>query len=465
MARARALESRRRRAVIAKVSRARDPGAMVRYVFGPGRAEEHLSPRVIAGNLAAGDEREVREGLRAQAQLRADLGRPSYHVALAAAPEDRRMNDAEWAQISERFANEMGLEECAWVVVRHDDVQRDGREHVHLLAIAVTGEAQRWDDSLDRPRAIQACRAIEAERGLAVADAPERRGGRDARTPQAARYAAARDGEVPDQQRARSGLERAIERSDGTWPDLTCQAQREGLGLVFRERSGQVTGVSVTIDRSDGQGERTFRASALHRSLSAAQISQRLSERAEAVERDSVPAQPRSAKTTLAAHDGRREDLERALAALPVEELGRLDELTTRRQALLQAATTLGEQLAGLPPAPRWRADRHAHEREQLTRGLGTHQQALAAVDAEHHQLAEQLHDIDPAQVRHQHATLTRQLGEHQQQRDALEAAALVEAASPDPRHQRPPGSSDPRDDRDARTRRPGPQRGPGRGR
>src|SRR5450755_1500962 len=118
---------------------------MVRYVFGPGRAEEHLSPRVIAGNIAAADERAVREGLGAQAQLRADRG-------------------------------------CAWVTVRHDDVQRDGREHVHLLAIAVTGAGERWDDSLDRPRAIAVCRAIEAERGLVVADAPERRAGRDART-------------------------------------------------------------------------------------------------------------------------------------------------------------------------------------------------------------------------------------------------------------------------------------------
>jgi Relaxase/Mobilisation nuclease domain len=451
--------------VIAKVSRARDPGAMVRYVFGPGRAEEHLSPRVIAGNIAAADERAVREGLGAQAQLRADLGRPSYHVALAAAPEDRRMDDAEWARISERFAEEMGLESCAWVTVRHDDVQRDGREHVHLLAVAVTGAGERWDDSLDRPRAIKVCRAIEAERGLVVADAPERRAGRDARTAQAARYAAAREDAVPDQQRARAGLERAVDRSDGTWPDLMGQAGREGLRLALRERSGGVTGVSVTVDRADGQGERTFRASALHRSLSAAQITQRLGARREQL-RTPEPARTRPAQTALAAHDIGRAELERARAALPIAQLDRLDELATRRQALQQTVTTVGEQLAGLPPAPRWRADRHAPDREQLIRGLDDAHAALAAVDAEHHQLAEQLHDLNPAQVRHQHATLTRQLAEHQQQRDALEAAALVAAASPSPGHQRPPGSSNARDNRATPTRPPcQPGREPGRGR
>jgi len=272
--------------VIAKVSRAQDPAAMCRYVFGPGREEEHVDARVIAGNIAAGDEREVREGLRAQASLRPDLARPSYHVALAAAPEDRRMDDVEWGQVSERFAAEMGLDGCAWVAVRHDDVQRDGREHVHLLAVAVTDEGQRWDDSLDRPRAIAACREIEADRGLMVADAPERRGYADATTPQAARHAARRDGEVPDKQRARGMLERAIDHSDGTWQGLERQAEQEGLRLALRERDGQVKGVGVTVERSDGQGERTFKASALHRSLSAAQIGERLSERGQAIEHD-----------------------------------------------------------------------------------------------------------------------------------------------------------------------------------
>lgn len=262
---------------------------MCRYVFGPGREEEHVDARVIGGNIAAGDEREVREGLRAQASLRPDLGRPSYHVALAAAPEDRRMSDREWGQVSERFASEMGLDSCAWVAVRHDDVQRDGREHVHLLAVAVTDEGGRWDDSLDRPRAITACREIEAERGLAVADAPERRGYQDATTPQAARYPARRDQEVPDKQRARGMLERAIDRSDGTWQGLERQAEQEGLRLALRERDGQVKGVGVTVERSDGEGERTFKASALHRSLSAAGIGERLTERAQTIERDRGP--------------------------------------------------------------------------------------------------------------------------------------------------------------------------------
>jgi hypothetical protein len=154
----------------------------------------------------------------------------------------------------------------------------------------VTGEGGRWDDSLDRPRAIAACRGLEADRGLAVADAPERRAGFvDATTPQAARYAAQRDHEVPDKQRARSALERAIDRSDGTWPGLREMAGREGVELQLREREGRVTGVGVTIDRADGNGERTFKGSALARGLSAAGIGERLSDRAQSVARDRAP--------------------------------------------------------------------------------------------------------------------------------------------------------------------------------
>jgi hypothetical protein len=270
--------------VIAKISRARDPAAMARYVFGPGREEEHVDARVIAGNIAASDERQVREALRGQARLRPELERCSYHVALAAAPEDRRMADGEWAQISGRFAADMGLDACAWVAVRHDDPEQDGREHVHLLAVAVTDEGKRWNDSLDRPRAIQAARAIEAEHGLALADAPERRGYSDATTPQTARRAARREMEVPDKQRARTGLERALERCDGTWQGLSETAEREGIGLQYRMRDGQVKGVGVSIERSDGEGARTFKASALHRSLSAAGIEQRLQDRSQAIE-------------------------------------------------------------------------------------------------------------------------------------------------------------------------------------
>jgi len=167
------------------------------------------------------------------------------------------------------------------------------------------------------------------------------------------------------------------------------------------------------------------------------------------------PAQPRHhAKTALAAHDARREDLERRGAALPIAELDRLYDLAARRRALREAATKVGEQLAALPPAPRWRTDRHANDRAQLTRGLGEHERALAAVTSEHRQLAEQLADVDPAAVRQQHATLTSQLAEHHKQRDALEAAALVAAANPDPGHQLPPGSTNRRFDRAAPTRR-----------
>ncbi len=51
----------------------------------------------------------------------------------------------------------------------------------------------------------------------------------------------------------------------------------------MRERDGQVKGVGVTVARSDGAGERTFKGSGLHRSLSAAQISQRLDRRSQAL--------------------------------------------------------------------------------------------------------------------------------------------------------------------------------------
>ena len=182
------------------------------------------------------------------------------------------MDDSEWAQVAERFAASMGLDECAWVAVRHDDPEADGREHVHLLSVAVTDRGERWDDSLDRPgRSRPAGRSKRSvgwwslTRRSAAAMATRR-----LRRPRVTRRGVAVRSLISSRHEAHWSARLIVATARG---GVARPAEREGVRLDLRERDGAVKGVSVTVERSDGEGERTFKASALHRSLSAAGIS------------------------------------------------------------------------------------------------------------------------------------------------------------------------------------------------
>ena len=97
--------------MIGKVVRGSHAGELLRYLYGPGRANEHIDPHLVAG---FGDPAELepvcrRDGtpdLRRLAGLLAQplaaLGRPGYdkpvwHCSVRAAPGDRVLSDIEWA--------------------------------------------------------------------------------------------------------------------------------------------------------------------------------------------------------------------------------------------------------------------------------------------------------------------------------------------------------------------------------
>ena len=93
--------------------RGQDLAGLIRYLYGPGRREEHTDPHIIAGYrppqdleppLRANGSRDFRR-LTGLLQLPHDaLGKwgyakPVWHCPMRAAPDDRQLSDAEWAQI------------------------------------------------------------------------------------------------------------------------------------------------------------------------------------------------------------------------------------------------------------------------------------------------------------------------------------------------------------------------------
>jgi len=166
--------------VIGKVARGTDARRLLYYLYGPGKANEHTDPHLVAGFSDPADleperrpdgSRDFRRlaGLLAQ-PLAALAGpgdaRPVWHCSLRAAPQDRLLSDAEWAQVVAQVMDRTGLAPAGddlgvrWVAIRH------AADHVHVVATLARQDGTRpriWNDFF---RLREACQDAEARFGL-----------------------------------------------------------------------------------------------------------------------------------------------------------------------------------------------------------------------------------------------------------------------------------------------------------
>ncbi|HEY5018609.1 MAG TPA: hypothetical protein VII59_17715, partial [Streptosporangiaceae bacterium] len=109
--------------MIGKALRGNNARRLLYYLYGPGRANEHADPHLIAGFSDPADlepERR-RDGSRDFRRLAGLLeqplaalagpgfDRPVWHCAIRAAPGDRILSDAEWEKVAARVMDRTGL--------------------------------------------------------------------------------------------------------------------------------------------------------------------------------------------------------------------------------------------------------------------------------------------------------------------------------------------------------------------
>ena len=192
--------------MIGKVVRGSHAGGLLRYLYGPGRANEHIDPHLVAGfgdpaelepDRRLGGTPDLRRLAGLLAQPLAALGRPGYdkpvwHCSVRAAPGDRVLSDIEWAGVATEIMHRTGLapkgDEAGvrWVAVRHAD------DHIHIVATLARQDGARprfWNDFY---RVREACRSAEEQLGLRA-------------TPPADRTAARRPSRAETEQAARRG--------------------------------------------------------------------------------------------------------------------------------------------------------------------------------------------------------------------------------------------------------------------
>jgi hypothetical protein len=166
---------------------------LIRYLFGPGRREEHTDPHVVVGwrhpaelepPLRDDGRRDFRRLLGLLNQPHAAMGswglaRPVWHCSMRTAPGDKMLSDDEWAQIAWDVMDRTGLcrygqedDAVRWVAVRHGD------DHLHVVAMLARQDWRRPRVSNDRYRVREACLAAEERYGLRRTAPGDRTAGR-----------------------------------------------------------------------------------------------------------------------------------------------------------------------------------------------------------------------------------------------------------------------------------------------
>jgi hypothetical protein len=255
--------------VIGKVLRGTNAGRLLYYLYGPGKANEHTDPHLVAGfddpqelepERRRDGSRDFRRLSGLLAQPLAGLARPGYdkpvwHCAVRAAPGDQMLSDAEWAQVAASIMDRTGLAPegddlgVRWVAVRH------APDHIHLVATLARQDGTRpktWNDFF---RIREACRDAETRFGLRS-------------TAPADRTAAKRPARSETEQAARRGWDEpprvtlcreVSAAAAGARTEHEFFARLADAGVSVRKRystttPGEVTGYAVGLPRHTAKG-------------------------------------------------------------------------------------------------------------------------------------------------------------------------------------------------------------------
>ncbi|MEU3137591.1 hypothetical protein ABZ691_33100, partial [Streptomyces sp. NPDC006854] len=135
--------------MIANITKGRKAVGALVYDFGPGRRDEHINPRIVAGNVT-GTPLQVARAIDHTARRRPGITAPIWRTSLSLPDEDGILPDAQWATIAASFIADMGFSDAPWVAVRHGD------DHIHLTVSRVDWSGQLLTDRWDYRRAREA---------------------------------------------------------------------------------------------------------------------------------------------------------------------------------------------------------------------------------------------------------------------------------------------------------------------
>lgn len=295
--------------MIPNVTKGRGTAGLLRYLVGPGRAEEHVNPHVVGGSdllVAAYGEEAALSGRQA-GEMAAWLDTPRrvhgtvvtvpvkevdpatgdakvvgraeqhvWHCSLSLAAGEAPIGDARWGVIAGEFAQAMGFTEasgkaaCRWVAIHHGP-SKNGQDHIHIAASMVREDGSMWENRyLDYDRTQKACRALEARHGLVVVEGPERGMAERGVKPAEAARAAAAGSELSEAQSMALRIRTAAVASTSE-AEFVRRVRAEGLVIKPRYAPGstsEVVGYKVAAVPGDGADWQFYGGGRLAKDLS-----------------------------------------------------------------------------------------------------------------------------------------------------------------------------------------------------
>ena len=180
--------------MIGKITIGASGRALIRYLFGPGKANEHTDQRVITSGRALGGDVLAGRALTSQAivELGSDLdaandlsradpaGGHIWHLSLSLPAGDRTLTDDQWAEVARKATEAIGferegLEPAAWVAVAHG-ASAQGNQHIHIAASLVRLDGSRVETWQSKRTISRVCKQLEHAYGLTIVEGREGKG-------------------------------------------------------------------------------------------------------------------------------------------------------------------------------------------------------------------------------------------------------------------------------------------------
>ena len=290
-----------------------DTGGLMRYLVGPGRANEHENPHVIAGSrdivrkwgawetISVSQASEIATRLDAYMHEtgtfptgKARRFNPAtgavewngeieanhvWHCSLSLSPEEAALGDEVWGRIASDFMSEMGFSgtdgkaPCRWVAIHHGSA-KNGGDHIHIAATIEREDGTKWTPWYDQRRAQKACNVLEHRYGLLVVESREHARGSRCDSA-AAQNAAKRAGTSRTDRAVLEERLRAAATAAASEADFVRRARRLGVRLHPRFASGRidiVVGYSAALRTENGQQTRWWGGGRIARDLTLTQL-------------------------------------------------------------------------------------------------------------------------------------------------------------------------------------------------
>lgn len=295
------------------ITRGGNTTGLMKYLVGPGRANEHENPHIIAhgedqviqnvdGVLTGEDATSIASELDTymnfygvypkgnvvqydyETDTRYLIERTANHVwhcSLSLAPDEPPLSDEQWKEVAHDFMTDMGFIDpgkapARWVAVHHG-TSKAGGDHIHIVANIVRTDGTRVNLHNDFKRSQQACNTLEHKYGLAVVEGREHGRGSINDSAQALNAAAKKGQRLTDRARLETRV-RAAATAAETESDFINLVRHCGVRIrpfFAKGTTDVITGYSVALHTTDGTKPQWYGGGRLARDLTLTRLRQR----------------------------------------------------------------------------------------------------------------------------------------------------------------------------------------------